>query len=247
MSEETIFNREEKADELFDRILKNPYACAALQNTFYEYIDRGDEIDNGVNPEEFSKALFNAYLHKDLTAFLMVICKNTVFDLLRNAGIIPFRLNADGKKNPEILTDDQGHLLKDVNVNHHEWRKFEKIYEIETQAQVYYAKAYRYHHEYENDNMQVEQEASEENDGIFLVYKRDNTKGKKTEAQAYSDLVDMMNILHAELPSAFVYLGQGTLQQDDKVYDELGIFIPHPVLGKALVNHVKKADEIVNG
>lgn len=91
------------------------------------------------------------------------------------------------------------------------------------------------------------QESSEESDGIFLVYKKPNTKGIKKEAEAYAELVDLMNILHVELPSAYVFYGQGSLTVDGEVYDELGLFIPHPVFGKALVNHVKKADEIING
>lgn len=36
---ETIFPREEKADLLFDKILKDPEACERLMQTFYGEID----------------------------------------------------------------------------------------------------------------------------------------------------------------------------------------------------------------
>ena len=50
------------------------------------------------------QALFNAYENKDLSAFLMAICQHSMFDVLRNAALIPFKFNADGQLNPVILT-----------------------------------------------------------------------------------------------------------------------------------------------
>ena len=35
--------------------------------------------------KQFVKALFDAYQNRDLSAFLMEICGNSMFDLLRNA------------------------------------------------------------------------------------------------------------------------------------------------------------------
>lgn len=34
----TIFPREEKAEQIFDEILKNPHACERLKDTFFEAI-----------------------------------------------------------------------------------------------------------------------------------------------------------------------------------------------------------------
>lgn len=67
-----------------------------------------DEFDHPLSPEEFSKALFESYKNRDLSAFLMGICQNTIFDLLRNSFLIPYRFNADGKQNPIIMTDEKG-------------------------------------------------------------------------------------------------------------------------------------------
>ncbi len=44
-------------------------------------------------------ALFQAYQNKDLSAFLMAICGNSMFDLLRNSFLIPIRFNDKGKTN----------------------------------------------------------------------------------------------------------------------------------------------------
>ena len=84
----TIFPREEKAEMLFDKILENPEACRRLKSTFYDAIDSGDEfMTENLPAKQFTSELFDAYENKDLTAFLMAVCQNSMFDLLRN--IIP--------------------------------------------------------------------------------------------------------------------------------------------------------------
>lgn len=100
----TIFPREEKAEMLFDKILANPEACRRLKRTFYDAIDSGDEfVTENLPAKQFTAALFDAYENKDLTAFLMAVCQNSMFDLLRNAFLIPFKFNADGQTNPNFL------------------------------------------------------------------------------------------------------------------------------------------------
>ena len=47
---ETIFPREEKADLLFDKILKDPEACERLMQTFYGEIDSDLELVGGYLP-----------------------------------------------------------------------------------------------------------------------------------------------------------------------------------------------------
>ena len=77
----TIFPREEKAEMLFDKILANPEACRRLKE-LYDAIDSGDEFETENLPaKQFTAALFDAYENKDLTAFLMAVCQNSMFDL----------------------------------------------------------------------------------------------------------------------------------------------------------------------
>ena len=81
MREGTIFPREEKTEVLFQKILNDPWACEKLQETFCNYLFCDDEINSYLSPLEFSQALFNAYHNRDLSAFLMAICENTIFDI----------------------------------------------------------------------------------------------------------------------------------------------------------------------
>ena len=114
----TIFPREEKAEMLFDKILANPEACRRLKRTFYDAIDSGDEfVTENLPAKQFTAALFDAYENKDLTAFLMAVCQNSMFDLLRNAFLIPFKFNADGQTNPIFLTDEEGKLLENLPIH----------------------------------------------------------------------------------------------------------------------------------
>ena len=93
MNETTIFPREKRADFLFEKILNDPWACEKLQETFANYLCYNDDAYDAPLPaEEFAQALFNSYHNRDLSAFLMAICNNTLFDLLRNSFLIPYRL-----------------------------------------------------------------------------------------------------------------------------------------------------------
>ena len=86
MENSTLFPREEKAELLFEKILKDPEACRRLTETFYESMDADTDIECGyLPPEKFAYALLDAYKNRDLTALLMAICQNSMFDLLRNS------------------------------------------------------------------------------------------------------------------------------------------------------------------
>ena len=103
MKEQTIFPREEHADVLFQKILADPWACDKLFETFCNDLFSNDELEDSLSADEFCQALFRAYRNRDLSAFLMAISKNTLFDLIRNSYLIPYRFNADGKTNPVII------------------------------------------------------------------------------------------------------------------------------------------------
>ena len=76
MENSTLFPREEKAELLFEKILKDPEACRRLTETFYESMDADTDIECGyLPPEKFAYALLDAYKNRDLTALLMAICQ----------------------------------------------------------------------------------------------------------------------------------------------------------------------------
>ena len=99
----TIFPREEKAEQIFDEILKKPHACERLKDTFFEAIPSAEESEGAGTV--FAAALFTAYENKDLSAFMMAVCNSSVFDLLRNSFLISIRFNDKGVENPIFLTD----------------------------------------------------------------------------------------------------------------------------------------------
>ena len=60
----TIFPREEKAEQIFDEILKNPHACERLKDTFFEAIPSAEESEGAgtdIPGTVFAAALFTAY------------------------------------------------------------------------------------------------------------------------------------------------------------------------------------------
>ena len=104
----TIFPREEKAEQIFDEILKKPHACERLKDTFFEAIPSAEESEGAgtdIPGTVFAAALFTAYENKDLSAFMMAVCNSSVFDLLRNSFLISIRFNDKGVENPIFLTD----------------------------------------------------------------------------------------------------------------------------------------------
>ena len=251
MEEKTIFPREEKSEILFDKILADPWACEKLRDTFCNHLFCNDDFDCNLSPEEFAKALLAAYLDRDLSAFLMSICNNTMFDLLRNSYLIPYRFNSDGNTNPVIMTDDSGNLLPEFKKSVHEkdYQHFHEIYShMSPNQNMYLAKAYRYSHKYSDDNMTVKQNILEECTGVLLIRELpDTVKLKETEAEAYCAVWDIMVELEKNLPMAFVFYGQDSIDKQGKKYDELGIFLPDSLFMKNLERHVKKAEAIIYG
>ena len=249
MTEKTIFPREEKADVLFEKILNDPWACEKLQETFCSSLFCNEDGNFPLSSTEFSKALFNSYHNKDLSAFLMAICQNTLFDLLRNSYLIPYRFNADGKTNPLILTDDHGVLLPGYKkaVHDKDYQHFFDIYShLGNQEKIYFAQAYRYRHAYASEEMNTEQQILEKNTGVLLIRELpDTVKLKETEAEAYSAVWDLMIELEKNLPMAYIFYGQDSLVEKNNRYDEIGIFLPNSLFLKNLERHVKKAEAII--
>ena len=181
----------------------------------------------------------------------MVICQNTVFDLLRNACLVPYRFDADGQKNPVIMTDEDGNLLPEYakHVHEKEFQHFREVYrKLGNDKNMYFAQAYRYSHTYGEETMEVEQRILERNYGVLLIRELpDTVKKKETEAEAYAAVWDLMAELEKNLPMAFVFYGQDALVENNERYDEIGIFLPNSHFLKNMERHVAKAEAIIYG
>ena len=101
MREGTIFPREEKTEVLFQKILDDPWACEKLQETFCNYLFCDDEIDT-IYLHQNSHRHYSMHITMRFISLFDGYCENTIFDLLRNSYLIPYRFNADGIENPVI-------------------------------------------------------------------------------------------------------------------------------------------------
>ena len=202
----TIFPREEKAEALFGEILKNPEACHRLMDTFNDSLDMADVLDAPtVSAQQFAAALFNAYENKDLSAFLMAICQHSMFDLLRNAALIPFKFHADGQPNPVSLTDDVGVLLPNNKfaVSSKVYDRFIRVFQKQEKVKMYLASGYCKYHGYDEGSMDVVEYHYNQHLGLLLIYELpDTVKQKVTEAEAYSTVWDiqMKRSTHCPVP-----------------------------------------------
>lgn len=244
-----IFPREEKAEILFHKIMDDSWACKKLFDTFCDYLFYNDDASTSLSPSEFAEALFGCYQNRDLSAFLMAISNNTLFDLLRNSYLIPYRFNADGRQNPLILSDENGLLLPEYSsmIRERDFQHFHEVYKnLPDKKNIYLAQAYRYSHTYGDNDETIKQKILEKNTGILLIRDLpDTVKLKETEAEAYCAVWDLMLELEKNLPMAYVFYGQDTLIEHNEHFDELGIFLPDSLFLKNLERNVKKAEEII--
>ena len=245
----TIFPREQKAKMLFEKIKENPQACERLMETFYDALGVGDDYEgNGLSAEQFATALFRSYEEKDLTAFLMAICQNSMFDLLRNSFLAPFRFNANGQTNPYILTDEDGKLIPDIkfHVSDKNYEQFFKVFQKSEQVKMYLAYGFRKRYCYDRDTMEAQEIRMGEHIGVLLVYEMpDTVKMQETEAQAYAIIWDILMDLQKSLPRSVVYYGQDSMENKGNRYDALGVFLPMYHFRKALEKNIDIANKIV--
>ena len=113
-------------------------------------------MHDGVCPAVYGGAVQRLYQQR-LVCILMVLCQHSMFDLLRNAALIPFKFNADGQPNPVILTDDNGLLLPDNKfaVNKKAYDRFVRVFSKQDKVKMYLATGYCKYHGYDENSMNV--------------------------------------------------------------------------------------------
>ena len=229
----TIFPREEKAEQLFEKILENPDACERLKDTFYEHFPESEDMDAqmpAVSAQTFTRALFQAY------SFL-----------------IPIRFNDKGKTNPIFLTDDQGILREKlpVNVPDKVYQKFSRIYQHREpipQMREYLAYGFREEHRYGEEDLSVESVEIGRHLGILLLYAMpEHLQEHLTDAQVYVHVWDALMRLEDVLPRAFMYYGKMQVNGQETGSEELGIFLPLRHFGDAMERNIEQADGIALG
>ena len=248
----TIFPREEKAEQIFDEILKNPRACERLKDTFFAAIPSAEESEGAgtdIPGTVFAAALFNAYENKDLSAFMMAVCNNSVFDLLRNSFLIPIRFNDKGLENPIFLTDENGNLL-DESKNHiyeKKYKMFHKLFEEQDEIpdyRMYMADGFRESHGY-TQNGEIETIRNAEHTGILLLFEFPQSVDLEiNEEKIYAIVWEYLMKLQEDLPRALMYYGKRDEHGIEKHTSKLGIFLPFCHFEREMEKNIELANGI---
>ena len=130
-----VLPREEEVEKMFSRILASRDACERLSETFYNHLcDDNRFIDS--DPGHFAEVMLKAYENGDVSAVLLELCNRSMFDLLKEAYLIPKRFHGKTGENPVLLTDINGKVLntKQSVVSRHEYKKFLEIYQAHVAA-----------------------------------------------------------------------------------------------------------------
>ena len=107
-----VLPREEEVENMFSRILSSDVYCKRLLDTFYDHMcDDNRSVDS--DPTHFAEVLLNAYKNGDVSALLLELCHRSMFDLLKEAYLIPKRFHGKCGENPVLLTDADGNLLEE--------------------------------------------------------------------------------------------------------------------------------------
>ena len=245
----TIFPREEKAEQIFQKILENPYACERLQDLFFEALSNTG--DGNLTEKGFASALFQAYQNRDMSAFLMAICENSMFDLLRNSFLIPIRFHDKGVTNPVRLTDQQGERLRScqIEVTSKQYKMFRQIFDHADTIpdyQICLAYGFREKHCYSGKQEgEIQTIKIGEHVGVLLLFGIPETaKEKMNDNEVYSIVWDFMMKLEEILPRAFMYYGTMDENKMEHQTSQIGIFLPFRHFEHQLEKNVEQANGI---
>lgn len=242
-----LFPRVQEVENIFHKILASKEACARLRETFNSSLEdfQGSEE---LNNETFSKVVLDSYSNQDISALLLAICGKSMFDLLRDAYLIPQTFHGKAGENPVLLTSPSGDLLEGKDVSHHTMRRFKTIlsqHQPVPRSLVYLADGYDIERSYKHDGS-VDQRKTDAVRGILLLYALPDTKKLHlTTAQVYAIIWDTFFSIQKEAPLARVYYGQETGEKNDKDYDEIAILLPSHLFRRQMVEHMEIIDGLV--
>ena len=216
----TVLPREEAVETIFSKILASPEASGRLSGVFYDHIDDDHRLTDN-DRDHFLQVLFHAYQNGDISALLLELCGRSMFDLLREAYLIPKKFHGKAGENPVLLTDAAGELLPGEKV---------------------LVRTY-------TEGLNITEEKDNRKRGVLALYALPDTcKLGLTEAQAYAVVWDAFQKIQKEAPRAMVYYGQETglkKENPDKPYDEIGILLPIHEFEKKMLQHLDEIDGIV--
>ena len=125
----TVLPKENEVEQFFSRIMASEGACQRLSHVLYDHLS-DDDMQTDPDPEHLVQVLLTAYTNGDISALLLELCGRSLFDLLREAYLIPKRFHGKAGKNPELLTTPEGDVIEEKKklVTKHEFEKFRDVY-----------------------------------------------------------------------------------------------------------------------
>lgn len=243
---QTILPREEAVEAIFSKIFASKEGCGRLKDVFMERLE--EENISGDSAEHFVEVLFHAYKNGDVTALLLELCGRSMFDLLREAYLIPKKFHGKAGENPVLLTDVDGNLLQDKKVLPREYAKFRETYErhqCAPRSKIYLADGYDMVRSY-TEGTQIVEEKENRNRGVFILYALPDTcRMGLTEAEAYAVVCEAFRQIQKVAARAIVYYGQETGIKKQKEFDEIGVLLPIREFEKKMLHHLQEVDGIV--
>lgn len=244
-----VLPKEKETEQIFSRILSSRKACERLSEVFYNHLyDDNQYIDP--DPGHLAEVLLTAYQNGDVSAVLLELCQRSMFDLLKEAYLIPRRFHGKAGENPVLLTDGAGKLLKnkEASVSGHEYRKFCEIYEKHSpapQSGLYLADGYTLVRSY-TQHMDICEKKDSRQRGILVLYALPDTRQfHLTEAQAYEAVLTTFQEIQKTAFSAIVFYGQDTGCRQGKSFDELGVLLPVHQFEHKMLQHLDAIDRLV--
>lgn len=241
--------REEMVEGFFTKILSSRNACERLSEVFFNHLQE-DNLYVDTDATHFSKILFSTYVNRDISGLLLEICQRSMFDLLREAYLIPKRFHGKAGKNPVLLTKADGTLnpSKEIKVSDKVYKKFLKIkneHMCIERSKIYLAEGYDILRSYTNQ-MKIQEKLCNGRRGIMILYALPDTEVLGlSEAEAYAVIWDTFCEIQKEVPSALVYYGQDTGENDKQRNDEIGILLPIYLFEKNMLKQLQTLDKII--
>ena len=219
----TVLPKENEVEQFFSRIMASEGACERLSNVLYDHLS-DDDMQIDPDPEHLVQVLLTAYTNGDISALLLELCGRSLFDLLREAYLIPKRFHGKaGKK------------FRDVYKNH----------SCAPRSKLYLADGYDLMRVY-TDGMNIKEKRVDKRRGVLILYALpDTVKLGLSEAQTYDVIWNTFHKIQQTAPTAMVYYGQETGEKAGKSFDEIGVLLPVHQFEKKMLMHLSEIDGIV--
>ena len=202
---QTVLPREEAVEGVISKVLESQEACDRLNEVFYEHLENYQEI-NDDGDRHFAEVLLQSYKNGDVSALLLELCGGSMFDLLRDAYLIPKKFHGKSGENPVLLTDVNGKLLESRKreVTAHEYEKFHETYrqhQCAPRSKLYLADGYDIVRSY-TEGMQIQEKKENKKRGVLpfpMQLENRVHESLQSDLVAYAVLLRTFPVLPAQI------------------------------------------------